>query len=273
MLKSATIALQCAARSRVARNVLLELQKEQKDVGKLKINNEKLKQEMASLRAMLAAQAKGAEADAEHETELAAKEEQIKELEARVAAIEKELDAAKKLVEDLEAEVGQQKKLSAQDKEQINKLQHVRRYDAPVQQQAHTRTVSEGTPNASIAGGMPSNYVSPEVVNQHRAHVARLEEKLENERQLRREADGEIIKLRAAINGVKLDEGMVSALLSPQEEGAQSLKSGATSEESSLVGDEKPRYVLPILPFLLVFYQAPKSESAMSTRLFIGESA
>lgn len=270
MLKSATIALQCAARSRVARKVLFELQKEQKDVGKLKLNNEKLKQEMASLRAMLAAQAKGAEADAEHEAELAVKEEQIKELEARVTEIEKELDAAKKLVEDLEAEVVQQKKLSAQDKEQINKLQHVRRYDAPVQQQAHTRTVSEGTP---IAGGMPSNYVSPEVVNQHRAHVARLEEKLENERQLRREADGEIIKLRAAINGVKLDEGMVSALLSPQEEGAQSLKSGATSEESSLVGDEKPRYVIPILPFLLVFYQAPKSESAMSTRLFMGESA
>ena len=104
MLKSATIALQCAARSRVARNVLLELQKEQKDVGKLKLNNEKLKQEMASLRAMLAAQAKGAEADAEHEAELAVKEEQIKELEARVAEIEKELDAAKKLVEDLEAD-------------------------------------------------------------------------------------------------------------------------------------------------------------------------
>jgi hypothetical protein len=49
------LALQCRKRHRDAIHAMLELKKEQKDVGKLKGHNEKLKEEMASLRAMLAA--------------------------------------------------------------------------------------------------------------------------------------------------------------------------------------------------------------------------
>ena len=59
MLKSASIALQCAQRCIKAKSILAALKHEQKDIGKLKQNNEKLKMEMASLKAMLAAQAKG----------------------------------------------------------------------------------------------------------------------------------------------------------------------------------------------------------------------
>ena len=55
MLKSALLALQCATRVRIAKSVLKGLQGEQKDIGKLKENNEKLKMEMQSLKAMLAA--------------------------------------------------------------------------------------------------------------------------------------------------------------------------------------------------------------------------
>jgi len=60
---------------------------------------------------------------------------------------------------------------------------------------------------------LPANYVSPEVVAKHRRNLARLEEELKAERNLRREADGEVIKLRAQINGVELNEAEVDALL------------------------------------------------------------
>ena len=71
MLKSAILALQCRHRVRVAKKVLDEFKKEQKDVGKLKGMNEKLKTEMASLRAMLASQAKESAANEEHTKALA----------------------------------------------------------------------------------------------------------------------------------------------------------------------------------------------------------
>ena len=122
-LKSAVVALQCRTRERVATKLMFDLKKEQKDVGKLKQNNEKLKQEMASLPAMLAAQAKQGAADDAHTKELAVKLKQIAELEMRIADIEKELDAAKALVERLEAEAKNQQEESVQDKETIKKLQ------------------------------------------------------------------------------------------------------------------------------------------------------
>ena len=104
MLKNATISLQCKTRQIIATKFLFDLKREQKDVGKLKQNNEKLKEEMASLRAMLSAQAKEGAASEQHKKELKEKEDQITELEKRIAEIEKELKAAKAKVEKLEAE-------------------------------------------------------------------------------------------------------------------------------------------------------------------------
>lgn len=237
LLCSAILALQCAKRKRDAKKVLDEFKKEQKDVGKLKNVNAKLKEEMASLRAMLAAQAKESSAGLEHTRALNEKQKEIDALQKRVAEIEKELNDAKKMVEKLENSLSEQRQASAQDKETILQMKK-RGFDPRMSKRV---TGGETATTNSSNQNFPADSVSPEVLAEHRSHVARLEEELEAERRLRREADGEIIKLRAAINGVKLDEGMVRDLLAPSPSA-----SGFTSEENSLAGDESPskiRYV------------------------------
>merc|ERR1712228_1059060 len=57
--------------------------------------------------------------------------------------------------------------------------------------------------------------VNPAVLTQHLAEIARLERELEVEKKSHREADGEIIKLRAAINGVQLTDAYVKDLVAP----------------------------------------------------------
>jgi myosin heavy subunit len=226
-LKSATIALQCALRARVARQLLFELKKEQKDVGKLKQNNEKLKSEMASLRAMLAAQAKGDASRAANEKEMEDKQREIDKLEKRVAQLEEELEQKKALIAQIEAKMKAQKEQSAAE---LNKLHHQvhhlntnkshRRSPTPPSPGGHNRL----TPSPSInvrktadgdAGlaSVSEDMVSPEVLEQHRAQLMRLEDELEAERKHRRAADGEIIKLRAAMGGVQLSDSDVNALL------------------------------------------------------------
>lgn len=257
-LKSSVLALQCATRSRTAIKILTELKKEQKDVGKLKANNEKLKEEMASLRAMLAAQAKESAAGEAHSRELEEKEKRIAELEKKIADIEKELEAAKKLVEKLEADIARQLEESKLDKEQLKNLQHRQRRsqpqapDSPVARHKRRTSSSGSMPQIPLPEGIPADYVSPDVLAEHRARVATLEEELEAERRVRREADGEIIKLRAAINGVKLNEEDVKALLSPQ----VGMRSEPFSEESSFADSEdvsKARYVAQLVALLVWF--------------------
>jgi uncharacterized coiled-coil protein SlyX len=230
-----------------------ELMKEQKDVGKLKGMNVKLKEEMTSLRAMLAAQAKGSAASIEHEKALGEKQKTIEELEKRIAEIEKELAEAKQKVQQLESDLINQQNDSSKDKEQLQHIQDRRSsrktLNAPESPRgghkktqstegffARRRPSNDGTTPASVG----SDHVSPEVLAAQRVKVAILEEELDSERRLRREADGEIIKLRAAANGVKLDAEMVNDLLAPQHDFSR-------SEDSSFAGDESPikaRYVL-----------------------------
>ena len=208
---------------------------------------------MATLRAMLAAQAKESAAGEAHQKALEEKEDQIKELERRIADIEKELAEAKEKVTKLEVELQTQKTVSSKDKEKIMQLQRrqsVRALDAPDSPRSHRRRPSgedTGHRRRPSGEGLPANYVSPEILNEHRAKVAILEDELESERQLRREADGEIIKLRAAMNGVKLDEEMVNDLLAPQVDVTRSEESSLASE-----GPPKTRYMLFIIVVLLL---------------------
>lgn len=234
MLKSATIALQCRVREKAAKKVLAELLKEQKDVGKLKQNNEKLKEEMASLRAMLSAQAKEGAASKAHEEELAKKEAQIAALEKRIAEIEKELAAAKSRVEELESQSKAQQEAIARDKDQIKKLQTVR------PQAIATRSKSGENVTTMPHGDIPANFIGAEKLNEHRAKVAILEEELEAERKFRREADGEIIRLRAKINGVELSEAELKDLLAKKVD-IPGLKPEPMSEESSLADGDAAR--------------------------------
>jgi hypothetical protein len=262
MLVSAIIALQCKSRERIAKSMFRELMKEQKDVGKLKENNEKLKEEMASLRAMLSAQAKAGAANLAHEKEIDAKEKEIAVLEKKIADLEKELAAAKTKVEQLEASTKEQESTIAKDKDQIKKLQA----NPPPPPQIITRGKSgnaddPGSPQAlrrrksgDVAVPPPPNFVSPEVLADHRANVAKLQEELDIERRFRREADGEIIKLRAKINGVELNDADVNELLAQKLGTPSGLSSGFVSEESSYAGgDDTARYIFVWLAMMLLF--------------------
>ena len=241
------IALQCRTRERTAKRFLSGLLKEQKDVGKLKENNDRLKEEMASLRAMLAAQAKEDRASSAHEVALAEKQKQIDELEKKIAELERELSSAKGMVEKLEATAQSQQMEMARDKEQIKKLQTTRPQQIATRnksggEESNTRRKksNEGLPTV-VSGSVPAGSVSPEVLAEHRSKVAKLEEELEMERRIRKVADGEIIKLRAKVNGVDLTDAELRELLAQE-----SSPSGLVSEESSFAGDDasiKARYV------------------------------
>lgn len=228
--KSAIIALQCRAREKHAKELLGSFKREQKDVGKLKENNEKLKQEMTSLRAMLAAQGKASAADAAHTKAMAEKEKIISGLEKRIADIEKELAKAKAMVAELEDKLNRQHEESSKDQEQIQKMRRhrptisatsSRAPDSPNSKRRHTLSAEGALAQAMAASASDSdfpnpdlaNYVSPEVLAEHRAKVAILEEELDTERRIRRETDGEIIRLRAQINGVSLNDNEVNELL------------------------------------------------------------
>jgi len=259
LLKCAVVSLQCQTRSMIAKSILFELKKEQKDVGKLKQNNEKLKEEMASLRAMLAAQAKEGAALDKHTKELKEKEDKIFELEKRIAEIEKELEAAKALVEKLEASVEQQKQESAKDKAALKKAHsqrpsviHTRSnnsVDAPDSPTSRRRRNISADSALGAPVLIPSDLVSSEALAEHRAKVAILEEELDAERKFRREADGEIIKLRAKINGVELNDADVQDLLAQKLD----VPGGTLSEASSY--DQEPsrlRYIFFALVALML---------------------
>jgi myosin heavy subunit len=220
-LKSAVLALQCATRVKIAKTELKGLMGEQKNIGKLRDNNEKLKQEMQSLKAMLNAQAKEGAASAAHAAELQAKQTEIDSLEKRVAELEKELATEQALIEKMEADLKTQKQAT---------MEAASRAPLSPRSPQGRKRISGQSPMVRISAAdvdgalqmpnLPSNYVSPEIVAQHKAKLYRLEDELTAERKLRREADGEIIKLRAQINGVQLNDGEVDALLAQKLEAA-----------------------------------------------------
>jgi myosin heavy subunit len=241
-LRSATIALQCRQRCKIAKKELGSLKGEQKDIGKLKQNNEKLKLEMASLKAMLSAQAQGSANRAESEKELKEKELEIEKLEKRIAKLEVELEKEKALVKKLETDLETERARSNDKKEQISILREqnqnlqsrappspMRNQSAPLR---HSRTKSSSqllppssprstqdtntlqtATSATATFDLAPNPIDQQVLADQKALVARLEGELEKERNARRDADGEVIKLRAEMNGVKLDDSDVEALL------------------------------------------------------------
>ncbi|KAG5183737.1 P-loop containing nucleoside triphosphate hydrolase protein [Tribonema minus] len=100
-LRGACIALQCALRRRIAKATLKQLRTEAKDVGNLKRDNEKLKEEMAALREMArkaaaereaaAAAAAAAAAQAAAASASAGLQGEAEELRKRVAELEAQL--------------------------------------------------------------------------------------------------------------------------------------------------------------------------------------
>lgn len=215
MLKSAVIALQCKVRVTIAKKVLKGLMGEQKDIGKLKQNNEILKKEMQSLKAMLAAQAKEGASNDLHEKAIKERETKIAALEKRIAELEKQLAAEKQTVQKLEADLEVQKQMGRQSiaaPGSPTRTSHVR---------ASSTQLSGSDLSRLSMPSMPANYVSPEVVEKHKKHVSRLEEQLKAERNQRLEADGEIIRLRAAVSGVHLNEAEITAMVEEKQAATQ----------------------------------------------------
>jgi len=197
MLKSASIALQCKIRVSIAKSVLKGLMGEQKDIGKLKENNEKLKLEMASLKAMLSAQAQGAANNEAHNLALAEKQKEIDQLEKRVAELEKEIASKKQQVDRLTNDVTTLKQTSEATIEQLKS------------QIANAPKEVVHVPVAATAvrpiNGSAAPAANSAVIAQHLDEIARLEDELKKEQLCRQEANTEIIKLRAQMSGVTID--------------------------------------------------------------------
>jgi hypothetical protein len=217
---------------------------EQKDIGKLKENNDKLKMEMQSLKAMLAAQAKEDATSLAHTKILEIKQAEITRLEKRVAELEKQLAAEKSVIDKLEADMKNQQmqRLPEPGSPRSPRGHHRKGNSGHRGSPANTQSHAPDTDMSHLAmPTLPSNYVSPEVVAQHKSNLAKLEDELKAERKFRRQADGEIIKLRAAINGVELGAEDVDALL-------------ATKLETAPKKADKPRYVSRGWLLLRFFY-------------------
>jgi len=337
-LKFAVLSLQCRQRVIMATAILDKLLKEQKDMGSLKENNEKLKAEMASLKAMLAAQSQNAASSAVYSKEMLEKEEQIEALAKRIAKLEAEIEKEKELVKSLEEKL--KKQTEAFDKEKThmqqshshemnlikeqtrpqkrhsmapsspNKLSMTPRsqsftHVSSTPRQTRSMSMSHTTPikgavvlpkmpslptrttistptssapvhkapannvpannvpannapanstpvNIAPTNLMPANYVSPEIVAEHRAHVARLEQELDTEMRLRVEADGEIMKLREKlISGFKdgdafsrIDEDMsdTESTITSTHNGSQRPESIKTVETPQAKEDDTRKY-------------------------------
>ena len=208
-LRSATIALQCALRRRVARKALMDLKHEQKDIGKLQANNEKLKMEMASLKAMLQAQAQGDKNKEESEKAIRQKQMQIGILEARIKQLEGELEKEREVVKKLEESMEAQR---IQADRQLEEMQNLRRHQRSLSSSSAHELERRQQQKPIVSSNLDA--VSTEQIAEQQALVAKLEDELEAERRFRREADGEIIKLRAQMSGVPLNDSDVDALVS-----------------------------------------------------------
>jgi hypothetical protein len=76
------------------------------------------------------------------------------------------------------------------------------------------RRVQQKSLSSTLVSSSGLNSVTSEQIAEQQALVAKLEDELEAERRFRREADGEIIKLRAQMSGVPLNDSDVDALVS-----------------------------------------------------------
>ncbi|KAL7540528.1 hypothetical protein ACHAXR_010173 [Thalassiosira sp. AJA248-18] len=260
-LKSATIALQCCVRRSMAKQVYDEIKKAQKDMGKIKEHNEKLKMEMASLKAMLQAQAASDAGKAESEKAVAKKQKEIDILETRIAALEAELEQekenVKKLENDLNVQKGNNQRLSQDLQFQKEMVSRGSTSPTPMQRK-HSRGSSLSTVPQSRASTVPAEKVvdavvvghtiTPEALAQHRAEVARLEEQLEEERRMSRTARIEVKNLRAAI----ADKGVVDVTASTEISDNVSEMSGSEIDRSDV---PVPSEVSPSTPIQMRYVQ------------------
>lgn len=247
MLRSAVTALQCKIRVKIAKKTVKGLQGEQKNIGKLKENNERLKMEMNSLKAMLAAQAKQDASSIAHSNELEVKQKEIAKLEQRVAELETQLAEEKMIIAKLEIDLENQQQITTEAMRSTG--QHRKQQSSGNLSPKKLAVVKEIDPSSLGAlqmPNLPSNFVSPDVLAKHKLKISSIQDELRAEKMLRRKTDVEVIKLRAAIDGVQLSEAEVNDLLAQKLQEAPSQKGSLrTGETPEIAGVEKEEQAQP----------------------------
>jgi len=155
------------------------------------------------------------------------KQKEITKLKERIAELETLLADEKAIIAKLETDMKNQKEQT--EAMMASTSLHRKQRSSGALSPKKMAAVHEVDPSSVTSlqmPNMPSNYVSPEVVAKHKHKLSKLEKELRAERMHRREADGEIIKLRAAINGVQLNDAEVNDLL------AQKLQETPSAKES-----------------------------------------
>jgi len=224
-LRSAVITLQNTQRTIMAQAIYASLRAEQKDIGKLKQNNEQLKAEMASLRAMLKAQADGAANDQMNQAALAEKQTEIDRLEARVKELEELLAIEKESVAKLEIEMKNRPTIAAAPLAPPVAASFVASsvplpssptptaakkvlepptpsMPSPPLSPVYPNTTSDV--NANHVAVSNANLVNSAELAKHLARIKQLEEELDQERYAHRIVDAQVVKLKAKMAGVEL---------------------------------------------------------------------
>lgn len=232
-LKSATIALQCCLRRGKAKKVLDEIKREQKDMGKIKEHNEKLKMEMASLKAMLQAQAASTAGKADSQRAIAEKQKEIDQLETRIAGLEADLAKEKENVKKLENDLNVQKENNERLSQDLQYQKKIVSQGSSSPMPAQRRSSSNAVPAEKVVDAVVVGHtITPEALAQHRAEVARLEEKLEDERRMSRAARIEVKHLRSAL----ADKGVADVTASTE----------ISDNLSEISGSEVDRNEIPV---------------------------
>ena len=140
---------------------------------------------------------------------------QIGMLEARIKQLEAELEKEREVVKKLEESVQAQRLQSERQREEMQNLRrHQRSGSSGSVNHEIDRRVQQKSLSSTLVSSSGLNSVTSEQIAEQQALVAKLEDELEAERRFRREADGEIIKLRAQMSGVPLNDSDVDALVS-----------------------------------------------------------
>lgn len=192
----------------MAKKVFERVKREAKDMGKVKEHNKKLKAEMASLKAMLQAQASNTADKEKSEKAIKEKQAEIDRLETRIAQLEsalaKEKENVKKLENDLASQKEGNRRLTAD-------MQYLKEKVASTQTPMHRRAKSGSAKAQQIAEAVVVGAsLSAEELAHHHAEVARLEEELEEERKMSRAMRIQIKNLRASM----ADKGVVDVTAS-----------------------------------------------------------
>uniref|UniRef100_A0A7S1BV71 Myosin motor domain-containing protein n=1 Tax=Corethron hystrix TaxID=216773 RepID=A0A7S1BV71_9STRA len=217
-LKGAVVALQCAQRSKVARSLLAEYKKAAKDIGNLKEDNQKLKSEMASLKAMLKAQAQTQSNKSAGLIEIQERDAEISNLREKLTILETERDSLIKTQKETD-------KILQEERDQRRQLEKQFEEEKKSDETYPQKSTNENIENIAL--------------------VTKLEQKLEYERQLRLLSEEKMSELRNELNEQKQNKNaaIIATNVSPKESSSNTSQELLSTKEPIEVEKEKIRAI------------------------------